>query len=241
MTRGSAVPADYDTDPGRFEANALSTSLFSRDGDIHAGVAARIAARGCSLALDVGGGTGVLARLLLDRSVPAVVVDRAHHVARAPGPAVRADALSLPFRANAFDAAAALWVLHHVTDPAAALTEISRVLRPGGVLVVSTSSRWNDPELAWALPRWGEPTSFDAEDAPGLLDPLFEVDELTVWNAPPMTLPNRAAVALFLRGRHVPERKAVDLAEHTQVPLVLTKRGLVVWARKRHGRSRSRP
>ncbi|HEX7305427.1 class I SAM-dependent methyltransferase, partial [Lentzea sp.] len=212
------MPADYDTDPGRFEANALSTSLFSRNGDIHAGVAGRIAAQGCSLALDVGGGTGVLARLLLDLNVSTVVVDRARHVARAPGPAVRADALSLPFRAEVFDAAAALWMLHHVTDPVAALAEMSRVLRPGGPLVISTSSRWNDPELAWALPHWGRPTSFDAENAPELLDALFDIDELTVWDAPLMTLPDRAAVALFLRGRRVPQRKAVEMARSVQVP-----------------------
>lgn len=239
--RGSAVPADYDTDPGRFAANALSTSLFSRNGDIHAGVAARIAGQGCSLALDVGGGTGVLARLLRDLGVPAVVADRARHVARAPGIAVRADALSLPFRTNVFDAAAALWMLHHVTDPMAALTEISRVLRPGGVLAVSTSSRWNDPELAWALPHWGSPTSFDSEDAPGLLDALFDVEELRVWDAPLMTLPDRAAVALFLRGRRVPQRKAVEMARNVRVPLSLTKRGMVAWVRKRQGSSRSCP
>jgi SAM-dependent methyltransferase len=235
MMRGSAVPADYDTDPGRFAANALSTSLFSRNGDIHGGVAARIAANECSLVLDVGGGTGALARLLLDLRVATVVVDRAMHVARAPGSVVRADALSLPFRANVFDGAAALWMLHHVTDPMAALIEIHRVLRPGGLLAVSTSSRWNDPELAWALPRWGSPTSFDAEDAPGLLKELFEVEELMVWDAPLMTLPDRAAVALFLRGRRVPPRKAMEMARRVRVPLPLTKRGMVAWVRKPRG------
>lgn len=107
-----------------------------------------------------------------------------------------------------------------------------RVLRPGGLLAVSTSSRWNDPELAWAVPGWGRPTSFDAEDAPGLLSQMFVVEELTAWDAPLMTLPDRAAVALFLRGRRVPQRKALDLARNVRVPLSLTKRGMVAWVRK---------
>ena len=48
-----------------------------------------------------------------------------------------ADAMSLPFDDDSFDAALALEVLIHVPDVPLALREISRVLRPGGRLVMS--------------------------------------------------------------------------------------------------------
>ncbi|WP_181771348.1 class I SAM-dependent methyltransferase [Amycolatopsis pittospori] len=225
-----AVPVDYETDPGRFAANVLSTAWFSSCGDVHPEIARRL--EGCSLVLDVGGGTGALSRLLMRRNVPTVVADLSSHVSHAPGFAVQADVAGLPFRDGIFDGAAALWMLHHVPDPIEALTEVSRVLAPGGLLAVSASSRWNDPELAWALPRWGRPSSFDAEVAETLLGKVFEVDAVRVWDAPLVTLPDHAAVALHLRGRGLPERTARRLAREVAVPLSLTKRGLVAWARK---------
>lgn len=226
-----AVPVDYETDPGRFAANVLSTARFSSCGDVHPEIAHRLA--GCSLVLDVGGGTGALSRLLTRRKTPTVVADLSSHVSRAPGFAVRADVAGLPFRDGTFDGAAALWMLHHVPEPIEALTEVSRVLTPDGVLAVSTSSRWNDPELAWALPRWGRPSSFDAEVAETLLGKVFEVESVRSWDARLVTLPDHDAVALFLRGRGLPEPAARRLAGSVEVPLPLTKRGLVAWARKR--------
>jgi SAM-dependent methyltransferase len=50
------------------------------------------------------------------------------------------DVTRLPFPANRFSSAACLTMLHHIPSPArqdAALAELARVLRPGGVLVGS--------------------------------------------------------------------------------------------------------
>lgn len=51
-------------------------------------------------------------------------------------PLVGADALALPFTDGAFDAVTISFGLRNVADPDAALTELARVTRPGGRLVV---------------------------------------------------------------------------------------------------------
>lgn len=50
---------------------------------------------------------------------------------------VGGDLTLLPFRSGSFDVVTALDVIEHVPDDARALAEISRVLRPGGILVAT--------------------------------------------------------------------------------------------------------
>jgi ubiquinone/menaquinone biosynthesis C-methylase UbiE len=162
---GRALDADFDHDPERFAANQLATQNFSMIGDVHDRVAERLAKITTGPILDLGGGNGTLAKSLARQGRGAIVVDRADYVRSAPRPAVQADATRLPFRAECFAAVAALWMLYYLDEPALALVEASRVLRPGGIFVACTSSRYNDPEFASVLPGWGEPFSFDAETA----------------------------------------------------------------------------
>jgi ubiquinone/menaquinone biosynthesis C-methylase UbiE len=89
--------------------------------------------------LDLGSGTGRNLPLF-PSSAGAVALDPhldslARARARAPGvPVVVARAEALPFRAGAFDTVVSGLVLCSVDDPDAALAEVRRVLRPGGVL-----------------------------------------------------------------------------------------------------------
>ncbi len=55
-----------------------------------------------------------------------------------PGVDVTADIADLPFADGEFDAVLCNQVIEHVPDDAAALRELGRVLRPGGVAVVTT-------------------------------------------------------------------------------------------------------
>ncbi len=54
---------------------------------------------------------------------------------------VEGDAMHVPFEAEEFDAIFAGEVIEHVSDPRAALAEWLRVLKPGGVLIVTTPNK----------------------------------------------------------------------------------------------------
>ena len=118
----------YDSFMGRY-----SVPLSARLADF-AGVTAG------QTALDVGCGPGALTRELVGRLGAAQVAACdpspsfvAACISRNPGVEVldgRAEAL--PFEANRFDHVLAQLVLHFVSEPELGVTEMSRVLRPGG-------------------------------------------------------------------------------------------------------------
>ena len=110
--------------------------------------------------LDVATGTGAVARELLAQKACAVVgVDQSPEMlaeARRRLPAgvrlVEADAESLPVPDAAFDALTFTYLLRYVSDPAATLRELARVVRPGGTIA----------GLEFGVPRgiWRPPWEF---------------------------------------------------------------------------------
>lgn len=65
---------------------------------------------------------------------------------------VAGDAMRLPFPDHSFDAVICSEVLEHVPDWRGAITEIARVLRPGGRLCVSVPRPWCE-RICWRLSR----------------------------------------------------------------------------------------
>ncbi len=93
-----------------------------------------------SLTLSESAGFDVVAMDILETRVSSV---RAKKAARDPAAAarvhiVRADAETLPYRNESFDAVAATEVLEHLDEPGRMLSEAARVLRPGGRFFMTT-------------------------------------------------------------------------------------------------------
>jgi SAM-dependent methyltransferase len=224
------VPRDYDADPERF----LSGTGWPHD-DVHPYVAARFAGAGAQTVLDVGGGKGNLARLLPGMSIRCVLVDLSPAMlALAPRPAVLADGARLPVADACVDAVAALYTLYHYDDPLRPVGEARRALRPGGLFAACAPARNSAPELAGVLPAWGAGSTFDAEDAPGIVGSVFSEpgDRLDVvpWDGPLSTLSTAGHAASFLRCHGMCEEAAARAAAALDLPLTLTMRGCVVYA-----------
>jgi ubiquinone/menaquinone biosynthesis C-methylase UbiE len=110
--------------------------------------------------LEVGAGTGhnvdhypaTVEELVLSDPSAASLARAGRRLAQAArrGTCVEAPAERLPFDDASFDTVVSTAVLCTVADPAAALAEIRRVLRPGGQLLFSEHVRADDPSLA----RW---------------------------------------------------------------------------------------
>jgi 2-polyprenyl-3-methyl-5-hydroxy-6-metoxy-1,4-benzoquinol methylase len=104
--------------------------------------------------LDAGCGTGTLSRILAERGCYVTGVDAAPAmVEKAKSLAAKSelsrlltfhqvdDVAHMEFRDNSFDGILCSSVLEYLADPGACLLELVRVLRPGGMLMVSVPNR----------------------------------------------------------------------------------------------------
>jgi demethylmenaquinone methyltransferase / 2-methoxy-6-polyprenyl-1,4-benzoquinol methylase len=116
-----------------------------------------------SRVLDVATGTGLVARELAARRFEVVGLDQSAAMIRHGVEAVAEHALEerirfvagqaqrLPFADDAFDALTFTYLLRYVDDPAATLRELTRVVRPGGVMA---SLEFHVPRDPWLHAGW---------------------------------------------------------------------------------------
>ena len=117
--------------------------------------------------LDLGCGAGVLSEKLIEKGFAVTAADRsqdmlnlsANRLARFPEQTYRlfrADCLSLPFADHSFDLVVCLGMFGYFDEVTLALREIRRVLRPGGMLIISVRNAYTpmlfDPVSLGKLP-----------------------------------------------------------------------------------------
>lgn len=143
---------------------------------------------------DVGAGTGFVLQGLIGRASRLVGFDQSADMLAVARQKLNgynqvelrlAEGQNLPAETGSFDAVFANMYLHHAPDPAAAIAEMSRILKPGGKLVItdldSHDQAWMRDEMAdrWLgfdrqqLRQWYEAaglTAIDIDCAAGSCD-----------------------------------------------------------------------
>ena len=116
---------------------------------------------GTEAALDSGSGTGSLAFALAPHVAEVVALDVSEEyleAGRANAPPnvrfVQGDAMALPFGYGEFDIAASHRLLHHVRRPELAVSELARVTRSGGRLLVVDQLGSVDPLRSLEMDRF---------------------------------------------------------------------------------------
>ncbi len=114
--------------------------------------------RGDEVILDVGAGPGRWYENLQERHPQTTYYGLDLYpgmIHRHPAPSTLniSDAQNLPFANNSFDIVMANHVLFHIPDMEQAVNEFHRVLKPGALLITSTNSLHNMPELQVLMRR----------------------------------------------------------------------------------------
>jgi SAM-dependent methyltransferase len=137
------------------------------------------------VALDVGAAGGGNTRVLRDLGWKALALEYGETgtaIARSRGiEVVQADAQRLPFRSGLVGLVTALDVIEHLDDDAAALSEMHRVLRPGGRLLIAVPA---DPAL-WSAHdvAVGHVRRYEREGLRQVVEGAgFTIDDLWSWN-----------------------------------------------------------
>jgi ubiquinone/menaquinone biosynthesis C-methylase UbiE len=116
---------------------------------------------GSEIALDSGCGTGALAAALaahvgkvIGADTNLEYLDAARELAIENAEFVEGDATKLPFEYGRFDLSGCIRVLHHVHRPELAVSELARVTRPGGRILIADQLGSIDPLRSLELDRF---------------------------------------------------------------------------------------
>ena len=133
-------------------------ALHSADAEVERRLAEALADAQLGALLDIGTGTGRMAELFADKAERVVALDKnlemlrvarakLQHLPTARIELVQGDFADLPFADAAFDTVLLHQVLHFAPDPAPALAEAARVLRPGGRIAIVDFASHDHEEL----------------------------------------------------------------------------------------------
>jgi len=163
----------YDATWGRLFAAAYDRGLKATEEAGLGQMRAELLAAAGGRTLELGAGTGINLDLYPAAVEELVLVEPDPHMAKRmrerlsrssrEATIVEAPAERLPFESASFDTVVSTLVLCTVPDPAAAIAELERVLKPGGQLLFIEHVRAEDPGLAVWQDRLEKPWRFLAD------------------------------------------------------------------------------
>lgn len=130
--------------------------------------------RSTSRILEIGAGDGCLTALLAEAGAEVTGIEVDSAAVKLASTALRsmdncaiaqADCYQLPFQSEEFDVAVLADVIEHLEEPEAALAEAARVLKPEGVLIVTTP-KWR-PDRVWDVYHVHEYTTSEIDHCLG--------------------------------------------------------------------------
>lgn len=138
----------------RLNIPAVKFSLQCRIEAINEGIL-KLHSDNVNMMLDLGSADGLLATgimTLTPRIKHFFALDMDHHLLRKnPLPSAQGDCCRMPFAGETFDVITAAAIIEHLPDPMPLLNECKRVLRPGGVLFMTTPA----PFFEWLATKIG--------------------------------------------------------------------------------------
>lgn len=191
--------------------------------------------------LDVGVGEGYGSRLLAEHRRQVVGLDMdpvaVFHAAQRPSPGRCSFALGggceLPFPAGTFDAIVSFQVVEHVDDDRRFVSELARVLRPGGVALLTTPNR--TLRLAPGRRPWNRfhRREYAHEDLQALLDRAFSAVKVLGVDASPGV--RQLELARLRRIRRLAALDPLELRRRLPAPVANALRSAGYRVLKRRG------
>ena len=202
------------------------------------------ALRGCARCLDAGVGSGSISLSLVQAGVPVIGLDLSRSMLRTLQdkahdplqiPLVQADMIHLPFDVNVFDAALTSNVWHLLPEWRIAVSEILRVVKPGGLFLVNLGGHGSSvPEHARISSRFHELLGENASTGPQATGPRSEEEfthhllstgavakaPLQVWFEQPITFEDviaRLQHNMFARSFHGAQRRIDAVANDVRI------------------------
>jgi SAM-dependent methyltransferase len=225
------VARQYETEHGLAARKAIYDEVSGADArEVALAAVAEVAPQ---RVLEVGCGEGELAARMQDEfGVEVVAIDQSRRMvelSRARGVDARVgDVQELPFESGSFDVAVAAWMLFHVPDLDRGISELTRVLRPGGRLVAITNYADHLLELfAFAGAERFE-VKFGGENGEALLSRHFARLECRDANGT-VTLRDASTIRSYLRSSERLAPCAENVPELAE-PLVARRRQAVFVA-----------
>src|SRR3989344_3509762 len=150
------MTAFFDADPAGYAAKYEARTSEGHSFRSRRGSLLRLLGRGPGRVLDIGCGPGVMTQAIggqtwdywgVDLSSPMIALAR-KRFANQPGISFEVGAVTqIPAPDQFFDAVVAMGLMEYVNDESAALREIRRVLKPGGIFIVSVPNWWSPARI----------------------------------------------------------------------------------------------